>query len=400
MNRFSTIKLWLQLSIVMGIAVVVRGIYWLVTPAANAGDSHMFLDIAQAILRGEIATALEFPFHITYSLLLVPGFIIPGGLAWYIPLLHIVLSAIASVLLYLISREITSDHRVHALTAITGICYPHLLWWMKYILTEVVFIPILAAFIYLTIKLLQKSSNLAWALWPLFAVLLLFTRPVSLLVLMVSVVSLLAALMRRKFPQRWLSITIALVVVGVILGVGSISIPAINQRLLNLPTVAQSLWLSTRMVSGTYEDYYEKAALPPEVIQKTPAEQSEYKIDNALDFIRTQPLQYGLMAVKRFFNYYFPWTYPQWSLRHRIFDAVLSLSLTLAALASFEAPANKQLMLFLIACVLALGVTTAFSQIDTDGRYRLPAEALIIPVSSVGMIYMLEKIFRFEKWAY
>jgi len=391
MNRFSTIKLWLQLSIVMGIAVVVRGIYWLVTPAANAGDSHMFLDIAQAILRGEIATALEFPFHITYSLLLVPGFIIPGGLAWYIPLMHIVLSAIASVLLYLISREITSDHRVHALTAITGICYPHLLWWMKYILTEVVFIPILAAFIYLTIKLLQKSSNLAWALWPLFAVLLLFTRPVSLLVLVVSGVALSAAVMRRNFPRGWFSITSSLVAIGAIIGIGLISVPAVNQRILHLPTIVQSLWLSTHMVSGTFEDYYGKASLPPEVAGQPLAEQSEFKINYALDFIRTQPLQYGAMAVRRFFNYYYPWIHPQWSLRHRVFDAVLSLGLTISAIASLKAPANKELILFLVACVLALGVTTAFSQIDTDGRYRLPAEVLIMPVASTGAVYLLGK---------
>lgn len=392
--RFSKRKLWLRFLIIMVIAIVVRTIYWLLAPVANAGDSHMFLDVAKSIYLGEITEELQFPFHIVYSLFLAPGYIFPNGLLWYIPLLHILLSAIVVLLLYLISREITDNYYIHFLTVIAAIFYPHLLFWMKFILSEVVYIPILLTFTYVTILIVKKPSLMKLATWILFALLSLFTRPVSLLMIFVSAVIVLGVFLRSKFPKKWTLFTASLVSVGLILGVIIVSIPTVNQKLLRLPTVYLSLWLSTRMVSGTFEDYYVKAALPPEVVSLSGEEQREYRVNYALDFIRTKPLQYGTMVIRRFFNYYYPWNYPQWSLKHRVFDAILTISMTVTILVSHKIPTKNNITLILLAFVLAFGVTSAFSQIDTDGRYRLPAEVLAIPVSSAGAIKIIEKLFK------
>lgn len=393
-DQFFNQSIWWQLLIIAFIAAVIRGIYWVITPAATAGDSHTFLTVAQAIIEGDITVVLNFPFHITYSLLLIPGFIFTNGLSWYIPLLHIVLSSMTVCALFLISKEISKDDNVHLITVVAGMFYPYLLHWMKYILTEVAFIPILLLFIYLTIKILKRSSKKAWSLWAYCALIFLFTRPVSLLVLIVSGIVVMTAEVRRKFPDRWRMISSALVFIGVLIGAAVISRPSVSQRIFSLHSVTESLWLSTRVVKGTFEEYT-KAELPPETSGMTASELREYKKNVSIDFIRAQPAQYLLMGVQRFFNYFYPWVHPQWSFQHRVFDAVLSLVLTIAAIVSLKSPANKGPVLLLLACALALGVTTAFSQIDTDGRYRLPAEVLILPASCAGAVFVARKLQQF-----
>lgn len=386
-NQISNKSFRVQLLLLIVFAVIVRVIYWIIAPEAKAGDSHAYLFLAQNIIDGNFSDVLAAPFHLTYAFLLIPGLVFPSGLSWYIPLLHIVLSSISVVFLFLISMEITTDERVHRITAILGVFYPYLLHWMKYILTEVAFVSILLAFIFLSIKVLKGCGKKIGILWGLCAVILLVTRPVSILILIVVGVATLFSGLRRKFPENWRLLSNAILFIGILMSILLLSITAINQRVLSLHAVTESLWLSTRVVSGTFDEY-KKAELPPETFGMSALELREYKKDISIDFIRTQPLKYLLMAIQRFFNYFYPWIYPQWSFKHRIFDAVLSLGLTITTIASLYAPAKRNLILLLVSCVLALGVTTAFSQIDTDGRYRLPAEVLIIPASSVGIVYL------------
>lgn len=394
--RFSKNKLWVRILIISCLAIIVRGLYWVVVPDIGAGDSSLFFHVAHGILSGEMAVLAEFPFHIVYSLFLIPGYILPGGFSWYIPLLNIVLSAIAVIFLYLVSLEITEDESVHFITMLLVIFHPYLLHWMKYVLTEAVFIPALLVLVHLTIKILKQPESKSGLLWVLCVSLLFFTRPVSFLVLVVLGTFSLVAWSRFKFPRQWILTTGVNILVGLIVGAFVIFNPGINQRLMKLPTIIQSLWLSTRVVSGTFEEY-KKDTLPPEISVLSVDEQWEYKKEYALDFIQSQPLQYLSMAVKRFFNFYYPWMQPQWSIRHRIFDAILSLGMTISVIASFRGSAEKKLILLLLGCALALGITTAFSQIDTDGRYRLPAEILLIPVAVTGFVYIINAMLSFWK---
>lgn len=386
-ERFSKAKLWMQLLGILSVAAIVRLLYWIMSPAATAGDSQLFLDVAQSILYGEFSTLFEWPFHIVYSLFLVPGYFFLDGLTWYIPLLHILLSSGSVVMVYLVSREMSSNYRVHVLAAIAAIFYPHLLFWMKFILTEIVFIPGLVAILYLTIKILKQPTYKLLVGWVLFAVFLIFTRPVALPLLLLLGIVLLAIFLRKELPQPnlWIPITSAIIFAAVVLGAKLISVPSVRQKLLNLPTVVQSLWLSTHVVSGTFEEY-EKANLPVEAVNLNLAEQKAYKVNVALEFIRTRPLQYILMAIKRFFSFYYPWVYPQWSIWHRVLDATISLAFTLAVVVNIRYAEKKSLTFLLLGCVLALGITTAFTQIDTDGRYRLPAEIILIPVFAEGYV--------------
>jgi len=124
-----------------------------------------------------------------------------------------------------------------------------------------------------------------------------------------------------------------------------------------------------------------------------------YKSDFALNFIRTQPLEYLWMAARRFVNYWYPWLHlAQWSLRHRAFDALLSLGLTLMVIVGLRAAEDKKIATLMVGMALTLGLVTALSQIDSDGRYRLPAEILLIPVASIGVIYCVQRLARIFRY--
>jgi hypothetical protein len=229
------------------------------------------------------------------------------------------------------------------------------------------------------------------------ALLLLFSRPVSLGILGVSAVIYMAVLMKRRFPRRWVMITGALVIGGLVVLFAILSLPSVSQRVLRIPSISQSLWLSTHIVAGTAEEWDLYAYLPPDV-SMTIEDVWMYKSDLALNFIRTQPLEYLWMAARRFVNYWYPWlNLAQWSLRHRAFDALLSLGLTLMVIVGLRAAEDKKNTL-MVGMALTLGLVTAFSQIDSDGRYRLPAEILLIPVASIGVIYCVQRLARIFRY--
>lgn len=380
------------------VALVVRCIYWLAAPPANASDSWQFLLAAKNILQGNFSFLFEYPFHALYSILLVPRYLLPYGLRWYIPFLHISLSVLSVVLLYLISRRITSDWRVQVLTGLVAIFYPYLLFWLPYVLTETAFFFFLLLFVYLLIIALRNPAVKTITLLGVAALLLLFSRPVSLGILGVSAVIYMAVLMKRRFPRRWVMITGALVIGGLVVLFAILSLPSVSQRVLRIPSISQSLWLSTHIVAGTAEEWDLYTYLPPDV-SMTIEDVWMYKSDFALNFIRTQPLEYLWMAARRFVNYWYPWLHlAQWSLRHRAFDALLSLGLTLMVIVGLRAAEDKKIATLMVGMALTLGLVTALSQIDSDGRYRLPAEILLIPVASIGVIYCVQRLARIFRY--
>jgi len=395
-RQFSQLRSRVQILSILSLAFIVRGVYWLIAPEANASDSAQFLQAAQGILTGEFTTFfIEFPLHKIYPILLLPAYIIPDGFTRYIPLLHISLSSLVVVFLFLINHEITQDYRAQILTALVAIFYPLLLFWMKFILTEAIFIPILTIYVYLTVRLMKRHNYKLALLWILVAALLILSRPVSLSVVILSAVALLAIWLQEKFPHQWKLFLGITLIVGIIFFIGLISISGIRNKIFRVPTVAQSLWLSTQVVKGTHEEYA-AAASALENVDIGMGDLWDYKINFAIEFIQTQPLKYSWMAVERFFNYYYPWVYPQWSIKHRLLDAVLSLGLTITVIASFKAPSNKRVIVLLVSYALALGLTTAFTQIDTEARYRLPAEVLLLPAACSGGYYILEYLKEWQ----
>jgi hypothetical protein len=161
-----------------------------------------------------------------------------------------------------------------------------------------------------------------------------------------------------------------------------------------MPTIAQSLWLSTKVSTGNLTETRTVVALDEKIDRMflgTPPElKAQYKINEAIQFIKENPGTYTRMALRKLVSFWFPWAFTDtWSTPHRVVDALLSIALAVGLVLAWRTRIDTA-ALVLIALVTALfAVLSAFSQIDPDGRYRVPAELPLLLVVPAGWLYLI-----------
>ena len=383
----------IEAGIIFVVAAAIRVAYWLATPPVHASDSAGYLETARAVTSGHWGGLVRFPFHAAYALLLAPAFWHGEHVRVYVAVLHIVLSSASVVCLWAITRQLTADSLAPTLAAACGAVYPNLLFWMPYILTETAFVFVLLASVWTLLNFLADVSGRRAALVVLAGGCLFFLRPVAPLLVACGTVVIATSWARRFAPlsarrvMMWTSV--AVVAVGVL----PWSIPSSRAALVRIPTIAQTLWLSTLVVHGTQAEI-SRAATPVGVREWPDSEQYAYKADAAGRFIREHPIQYLEMGVRRFVSFWTPWWYLDWSTRHRAIDATLSLSLIVAACCAPLFGAKRSAWAVLLGFALLLACESAFGQIDADGRYRLPAEVLLIAPAAATVAGLLRSLRR------
>jgi len=375
---------WRIAGTLFAIAVVVRALYWLAAPPASASDSAEFLRAARAISAGDWSAVREYPFHAMYALLLAPAFVDGDHTRLYVPILHIALSAGAVVWLWAIARQVTADARGPFIAAAAGVVYPNLLFWMPYILTETAFVFFLLAFTYTLVVVVRHptSSSMTWFVF--LGVFLFFLRPVAVAVVLFGFVLVIARSLegRTAGTHRWAAVAAAAIMASA--AAFLLMNATVRERLIRIPTIGQTLWLSTTVVHGTAAEIA-AARTPPEAANRSTAEQYAWKAHAAARFIRQHPVRYASMAAQRFVSFWEPSLYLDWSLRHRVLDAAMSTGLIVAAAVGLLGLGARSNAALLMAIVFLLSLESAFGQIDADARYRLPAETLLIPVAAAGV---------------
>lgn len=367
-------------------AVLVRLVYWLMAPSAHASDTEEFLRAAHSLSMGGWAGLRDYPFHAAYAFLLAPAFWFGANVQLYVAILHIVLSAASVVLLWAVTRKILDDMLAAFLAAVIGTVYPNLLFWMPYILTETAFVFFLFAFVWAVLAALDDrspSSRLRIAVLGLF---LFFLRPVAVAVVACGFAIAAVDFLRHTISSRAATSLVAGACVTIMAATAAICLtrPSARERMLRVPTIGQTLWLSTTVVHGTQAEIARAAT--PDVARDWPvSEQYAYKAHLAAQFIRDHPVRYIEMAAKRFVSFWGPWLYLDWSARHRAMDAVLSLGLIAMACSATMVTPGRTRSLVLIGFAVVLSLESAFGQIDADARYRLPAEVLLIPPAAIAL---------------
>jgi hypothetical protein len=366
-------------------AVLVRLVYWLMAPPAHASDTAEFLRAARSMSVGDWGGLRDYPFHAAYAFLLAPAFWFGTNIRLYVASLHIFLSAGSVVLLWAVTRRIVDDALAAVLAAAIGVVYPNLLFWMPYILTETAFVFFLLVFAYAVLAALDDRSPSSRLRMVALGAFLFFLRPVA-----VAVVACGLAVAGFDFLRQTISSRAAM---SLVISAGATIVaataviclmkPGACERILRVPTIGQTLWLSTTVVHGTQAELTRAAT--PDIARDWPvSEQYAYKAHLAAQFIRDHPVRYIEMAAKRFVSFWAPWRYLDWSARHRAMDAMLSLGLiAMACSATMVTGRTRSLVLLGFAVVLSL--ESAFGQIDADARYRLPAEALLIPPAAIAL---------------
>src|SRR5207237_10882038 len=95
------------------------------------------------------------------------------------------------------------------------------------------------------------------------------------------------------------------------------------------------------------------------------------------------------MGARPFLSFWTPWWYLDWSKRYRVIDALLSLSLIVAGCCAPLFRVRRWAWAVPITFAVLLALESAFGQIDADGRYRLPAEVLLIAPAAVTISGLL-----------
>lgn len=391
------------LPFVIVIAIALRALVWKAMGGPLVrGDGASYVEWAQRLAAGDATGFQDYPLHQLYPLLLAPAyrFGLPFGL--YTLVLHLALSLGTIACLYYVARRFAS-RRAALLAAAIAACYPGLLLWFPFVLSETPFFFFFSIFLASLTNLASSSTARRRArpiaLFWVTSCLMLFARPVSVAALAVGIPVVAGAHLSDAFgPRRGRSIVAAGVAVVLIAAIGFFSVDTpLRAAVLRYPTVAQSLWLSTRFSASSTAEFttvVREQQLISDRFGGNVVQFYEFKVRDATAFIGAHPVTYVGLAARRFTSYWFPSFFSDgWSTSHRIFDLLGSAALYIFTVVGLYGR-RERVPWTLLAVALALGLLTSFSQIDTDGRYRVPAELALIPLAADGLTRSLARVFR------
>jgi len=371
-------------------AIAVRVAYWLLGPPAAASDSGAFLGAARAVANGDWSRLAEYPFHALYSLLLVPAYWNGEHVRSYVAVLHITLSAATVVLIAIVAAEMTSDESAPFIAGAAATVYPTALFWMPYILTETAFVFTLLAFAWSTIDALRRPVGGSLVRTVVIGAVLFFLRPVAVAIVACGVSAAALAIAGATSPRRVVAARWAAAIIVAIAAAAPFATATTRDRFVRIPTIGQTLWLSTTVVHGTQAELA-AAATPPGPPTLSSGDQYALKARTAVEFMSAHPFRYLSMAARRFVAFWVPALYLDWSPRHRLIDVGITVPLIIAACCAIAVGGRRDAWLVMIGYAMLLALESAFGQIDADARYRFPAEVLLIAPAAVTVSALLRR---------
>ena len=386
--------------VVIATALIIRGVAWrLLHGPIMAGDASFYLQLGAEIGRGQIGGLAQWPFHALYAFTLAPPYFLTLPVSTYIAVLHIALST-ATVMILMRTAAVLGSPRYATLVGAAAAVNPFFLQWLPYVLTETFFFFVFACYAYVAILLLKRLSWIRVVTYAAAAAVAVLSRPVALPVVAVTtclvVLIWVDRIVARPALNRRFAILGAVALALFVTGAGLFA--AVRPRLMTLPTVVQGLWASTVLRVGNMDDVRAFGARDEQVdvmFAGRLGERDRYKIAEALAYIRTNPGQYFFQAGVKVVSFFFPWMFAAntWSPPHRAIDALFSIFLVAGALLALGSNDIERLhAVTLLTMALTLAVLSAFSLMDPDGRYRVPAEVVLLPLAPAGWIQGLTKI--------
>jgi len=367
-----------------------------------SSDTPKYLYCAQLLARGDIRVPFEkWMLYQLYPIFLTPMHIFNIPEAMYIKYLHIIFSVLTVFLLYCAGRLLISHKYGLAVGALAAV-YPSFLFWMPYVLTETAFLFFLSLFIVAFLLLLKERSPLRWIGYLAASVLLLITRPVSVPILLVSAIAIGVLFLGHIFKvglvplflRIGMGIAIFFTTAMIILLPRMEEFPILLEEYQFSQTVYRSIKISTSDISELKRALGNEEKLAEEMPEM---ELRAYKVKEAARFISQHPFLYLSMAGKRFAAFWYPWIFARsWSISHLMLDFFLSVSLTLGAVAVLldRSMRSKLPAIALMAMALSLVVLSSFSRVDTDARFRLPAELIFLLIAPHGIQTFSNRLSR------
>ncbi len=376
--------------------------YWTVLPFAlllrlgyvsslgvvRGSDSGLYLRMADRFADGSVE-AFGFPLHILYGIALAPAEILPIDVDQWVIALHLGLAAGTVVLLHRTARLFVGPVPALAVAGLAAL-QPTAIFWFPRILTETLFVFVMVTFVYACARSMLNPRGKGWLVFPLaIAPLLVISRPVGLPIVWVGALGVVWSRVHETSDrERARNVLIAgallpVVLLGLVFAVGPL-----REKAFDNASVSVSLWNSTRIWTSDIDHVNRGTTRPAELADlEGDAFHSEIA-DRSIEFIREHPGDYLSRAGIRFTNFWFPWLTADWSPGHRLYDAALSLLLVGAGLYAIIRPPTgpgRRVVYLLGSVALLQGLIVGVSQIDSEARYRLPAEAPLVALVGVAV---------------
>ncbi len=359
-------------------AAALYGIIFIVNGVVFGGDSNGYLKMAREAARGDFSTFAQYPFHSLYVLILSVGYLLHIPIIPFVTGVNLTILVALPVLFYRVCLLLTGQQTLSYWAGLAIMFQPAFIFWGLFILTDVLFLTLLTAFILVVVKEARQHSASALTTLIIISVLLLFSRPASVAALFVG--AAYVAYHRLGIATAFL-FTFGLPILVLELAAGFVPshtpgrlIMTWHSPITQLPTVYQSLWLSTKVSTNNVDEITEafKFELPD---GKTEA---DYKLQQFAEFVREHPVKYVAMCVQRFVAYWYPWIWGRWGAAHRAIDFLYSLLLTAVVLAATYSRRIGREKWLLLSLAFGFSLLSVFGQIDSDVRYRLPAELCVL----------------------
>ncbi len=251
-----------------------------------------------------------------FPIMLAASFKLFGETLVAVRIINIFLSLIVLIAIYILSNELFGLHTA-TIAGILWVFNPTLVSYVRPIMSESMFFPLIALLVLCTYYLSKPNSNKwLYPLWGLIAGLGILTRteiafllPVLLLYILVRKFSALAS-----SPTKYQNLVAAMLVptvvtLAVLLPYGFYNRSAHGVFSL-LPNAKWKLWDHTWWAANRDLPEWENVTRPEEIIvpnwdQKTEVERDSYLWNMAVTFIKDNPKEYLVQRVQRLL-----WSYP------------------------------------------------------------------------------------------
>jgi len=370
-------------------AILTHGLALVGLGVVTGADSSLYVKIADSIVDGA-PNVFNFPLQFSYGVLLAPGQALGMNVTTWVVILHLALGVGSAIVFRRLARLFIGPGPALAVGLIVA-AYPSLLFWTRYVLTEAAFVFALGLFALacgcvVVDGQLSRKRLLALGASTLFMVI---TRPTGIVLVVVGAFAVAHAVVsarrgndRARRAMTWSVLGIVLLMTVVL------AVPSTRERVLRYPTVAVSLWNSTRFWTSDINDVLQGQRQPESAafLRLSEDERNRELSKRALTWIGDHPSDYVSRAGWRLGNFWFPWITAEWSRAHFVGDILLTVILygvAIAAALLSRAGRERRMVALLGGLALVQGFLVMFSQIDSEARYRLPAEILLVPVSGI-----------------
>jgi len=361
-----------------------------------AADQGNYEEMAGMVSNGQISD-LSIPVYPVFISLVYSVFGINNLM---VVVAQMLISSLLPIILFLTTR-LVSNKRIALIAGVITVFVPEIIFWNMYILTDSLYILLLAVSVYLVILQYIRPSYLNISLSIVFIGITYLTRTAFLTLLPVFTLFLLLSFFKNiKNWIRYIPAGTIVVIFCIYLLFSGIGI--------HLHPSKTTYFRIVYGYSATWDVEYhlDKFQRDTRVLErKANLDKININMSNeeVIDVYKSQITAKEIWISMLSRLYYF-WNIflPRYSLSHSLINAVSYIPLYVFSLFSLPMLRRKNTRLalgFMWLCVLSISVTHMVTFIDWDNRYRLAVIPFLIIFASIGFYHSIRIIInRYIKW--